>query len=291
MLLNIDKANSSIASLSNSVEQLRTATQEAQASASIAITSVQNLSQSVDHKFADFEKKLQSIGTPSHPRPSAETRASSAPARAGSGPSPSSGVDHIEAVLLGWPSFTRASIATQWINTLLDKVKSLDSSLSTVFRPISGNFCKLGVFRFDSYEDRRDFIGLVRDTPNLLDFRFKGSTHTLYIKASVPKDIAKDTDILRSAVFKCHELLKPTIDTKEQILTCYKTRTLTLFDNPIAYYIGDDNSRLETREGGVFCVDRTAIALLGSENGFNFKCDELIQFLTNKFAGRTIVDK
>ena len=80
-----------------------------------------------------------------------------------------------------------------------------------------------------------------------LDFRFKGSTHTLYIKASVPKDIAKDTDILRSAVFKCHELLKSSINTKEQILTCYKTRTLILYDTPITYYIDSDDNRLEKR--------------------------------------------
>ena len=48
---------------------------------------------------------------------------------------------------------------------------------------------------------------------------------------------------------------------------------------------------MEKREGGEFCVDRSAISRLASENAFVFDCDLLVQFLTKKFAGRIIVDK
>ena len=175
---------------------------------------------------------------------------------------------------------------------MLNRVDDTDSSLSPIFRPIGGSFCKLGVFRFETYEDRRDFIAIVRDSDDMLDFSNKEITSKLYIKASVTKDVAKDTDILRSAVFKCHELLKSSsFDTKEQLLTCYKTRTLTLFDTPIAFYIDAENFRLETREGGEFCIDREVISNLGIEKGFNLNCNELGQFLSKKFAGRNIVDK
>ena len=128
-------------------------------------------------------------------------------------------------------------------------MKKADYTLSLIFRPIGGSFCKLCVFRFETYEDRRDFIAIVRDSDDLLDFSNKGIVSKLYIKASVPKDVAKDTDILRSAVFKCVELLKSSIDTKDQLLTCYKIRTLTLFDTPIAFYIDSENFRLEARAG------------------------------------------
>ena len=169
--------------------------------------------------------------------------------------------------------------------------RTILTQLSLIFRPIGGSLCKLGVLRFETYEDRRDFIAICKDTEDLLDFSHKGVTNKLYIKASVPKGVANDTDILRSAVFKCHELLKPSVNTKEQLLTCYKTRTLTLFDTPIAFYIDAENFRLKARKGGEFCIDREVIARLASENGFIFDCNQLVQFLSKKFSGRTIVDK
>ena len=147
------------------------------------------------------------------------------------------------------------------------------------------------MFRFETYEDRRDFIAICKDTDDFLDFSHKGIINKLYIKASVPKDVANDTDILRSAVFKCHEMFKPSVNIKEQLFTCYKIRTLTLFDMPIAFYIDVENFRLEPREGGEFCIDREVIARLASENGFIFDCNQLVHFLSKKFSGRTIVDK
>ena len=283
LLKHIDKVSSEVSALNECVEGLKHATGEAQGAASIAISSVQALSVSVDQKFAVLEQKLSGLSlSPPTPSPTSAPRTT---------PNAAAGIDHIEAVILGWPSFTRASVATPWLLALLDKVNNSDSSLSPIFRPIGGNFCKLGVFRFETYEDRRDFIAIVRSTEEHLDFSSKGTVSKLYIKASVPKDVAKDTDILRSAVFKCHELLKPTsVDSKDQLLTCYKTRTLTLFDTPIAFYIDSQNNRLETREGGEFCIDRKTIFGLSSEKGFAFNCDDLIQFLSKKFAGRSIVD-
>ena len=40
-----------------------------------------------------------------------------------------------------------------------------------------------------------------------------------------------------------------------------------------------------------FGVDRSTISRLAAEHSFVFDCDLLVQFLTKKFAGRTIVDK
>ena len=283
MLNHLNQVTSDVSNLGCSVETLKTATQEAQSAAAIAITSVQALSVSVDQKFSVLEQRISAFSaTPPTPAPATLPRTK---------PAPAAGVDHIEAVILGWPSFTRASIATPWLIALLDRVNNTDSTLSPIFRPIGGSFCKLGVFRFETYEDRRDFIAICKDTDDFLDFSHKGIINKLYIKASVPKDVAKDTDILRSAVFKCHEMLKPSVNTKEQLLTCYKTRTLTLFDTPIAFYIDAENFRLEAREGGEFCIDREVIARLATENGFSFDCNLLVQFLSKKLAGRTIVDK
>ena len=86
-------------------------------------------------------------------------------------------------------------------------------------------------------------------------------------------------------------MLKPSVNTKERLLTCYKTRTLTLFDTPIAFYIDAENFRLEAREGGEFCIDREVIARLAMENGCSFDCNLLVQFLSKKFSGRAVVDK
>ena len=285
LLNHLNKVSSDVSNLTESVATLKTATSEAQSAASIAISSVQALSISVDSKFAALEHKFSNISLVEPPAPSPPTLPRTKPA-------PSAGVDHIEAVILGWPPFTRATIATPWLLALLDRINDTDSSLSPIFRPIGGSFCKLGVFRFETYEDRRDFIAIARDTEGLLDFSNKGIVSNLYIKASVPKDVAKDTDILRSAVFKSHELLKSSsFDSKEQLLTCYKTRTLTLFDTPIAFYIDSENLRLESREGGEFCIDRNVISQLGIDKDFNLNCNELVQFLSKKFPGRNIVDK
>jgi len=293
LLKHIDCVNTNVANLTHSVEQLRTSTQEAQSSAAIAITAVQSLTKSVDLKFADMEKKIQTMTTniPSGTRPSSEHRASSAPASGRGRNFPASGMDYIEALVLGWPSFTRATVASTWLKDLLEKVKATNSSLTPTFCPINGNFCKVGVFRFESFEDRRDFISIVKASEQLLAFKNKNINTSLYIKACVPKDIAQDTDILRASVYQCHQILKNSCDAKEQILACYKTRTLTLFDTPIAYYIDSDDNRLEKREGGEFCVDRSTISRLATENSFVFDCDLLVQFLTKKFAGRTIIDK
>ena len=284
LLKHIDKVSADVSVLSECVDGLKSATSEAQSAASIAISSVQALSVTVDQKFAVLEQKFSGMSlAPPAPTPSSPPRTT---------PSAAAGINHIEAVILGWPSFTRTSVATPWLIALLNKVNTSDSSLSPIFKPIGGNFCKLGVFRFETYEDRRDFIAIVRSSEDHLDFNSKGSVSKLYIKASVPKDVAKDTDILRSAVFKCHDLLKPTsVDSKDQLLTCYKTRTLTLFDIPIAFYIDSQNTRLETREGGEFCIDRKTILGLSNEKGFAFNCDDLVQFLSKKFVGRNIVDK
>ena len=293
LLKHMDGINSNVQHLSGAVDQLRISTQEAQSSANFAVTAIQALSKTVDQKLDDFEKHLQSLGTPpSDPWASftpAKQRASSAPPRGRN--FPSSGMDYIEALVLGWPSFTRATLASTWLKELLDKVKSINPDLVPLFRPISGNFCKVGVFRFESFEERRDFIAIVKDTEHLLDFRNKHITTTLYIKACVPKDIAENADILRASVYQCHQILKDSSDAKVQILACYKTRTLVLFDTPITYYIDSENNRMEKREGGEFCVDRSAISRLASENAFVFDCDLLVQFLTKKFAGRIIVDK
>ena len=288
LLKHIDCVNTNVANLSNSVEQLRTVTQEAQSSASFAVSAVQALSKSVDVKFADFEKKLQSFSTapPSDPRPSARLRSSSAPGRN----FPASGMDYIEALVLGWPSFTRASLASVWLKELLDKATASNPNITPLLRPINGNFCKVGVFRFDSFEDRRDFISLVKDKA-WLDFQNKCVLSSLYIKACVPKDVAQDTDILRASVYQCHQILQKSPDAKEQILACYKTRTLTLFDTPICYYIDTENNRLEKREGGEFCIDRSIISKLAVENSFDFDGDLLVQFFTKKFTGRTVTDK
>ena len=286
LLNHLNKVSNEVSNLCDSVETLKATTNEAQSAASIAISSVQALSTSVDSKFAALEHKFSniSLGPPAPiPTPSSLPRTK---------PAPSAGVDHIEAVVLGWPAFTRATIATPWLLAFLDRINDEDSSLSPIFRPIGGSFCKLGVFRFETYEDRRDFIAIAREKQDLLDFSNKGTVSKLYIKASVPKDVAKDTDILRSAVFKSHELLKSSsFESKEQLLTCYKTRTLTLFDTPIAFYIDSENLRLETREGGEFCIDRNVISQLGLEKYFTLDCNELVQFLSKKFPGRNIVDK
>ena len=77
---------------------------------------------------------------------------------------------------------------------------------------------------------------------------------------------------------------KPSVNTKEQQLTCYKTRTLTLFDTPIAFYIDAENFRLEAREDGEFCIDREVMARLATENGSNFDCNLLVQLLSKKFG-------
>jgi hypothetical protein len=118
----------------------------------------------------------------------------------------------------------------------------------------------------------------------------KGVNTSLYVKACVPKDVACDTDILRACVYQCHQLLKGKINTKEQILTCYSSRTLTLFDIPIAYYIDASHTRLESREGGEFCVDRGTIARVCADHSFDFDVDALIDWLSKKFAERKIVD-
>ena len=72
------------------------------------------------------------------------------------------------------------------------------------------------------------------------------------------------------------------------MLACYKSRTLTLIDIPITFYIDSDHNRLDKREGGEFCVDRSTISRIAFKKSFTFDCDALIQFLTKKFAGRTI---
>ena len=72
--------------------------------------------------------------------------------------------------------------------------------MSLIFRPIGCSFCKLGVFRFETYEDRWDFIAICKDIEDFLEFSHKGIVNKLYIKASVPKDVAKDTCLAFSRV-------------------------------------------------------------------------------------------
>ena len=119
----------------------------------------------------------------------------------------------------------------------------------------------------------------------------KNVTTHLYAKPSLLKDVAQDTDILRASAYFCHQHLSSLVNTREEVLTCYRSRTLTLFDIPIVYYVDNAHKKLDTRFGGQFCIDRTTISRVATEKSFGFDCNEFVSYLSKMFVDRPFHEK
>ena len=256
-----------IKSLSDSVVAINNRVESIEANNTTLVSKFDNL----DNRMKILEQRTEH---------SANVRAASAPA----GPRRAiHGTDYIEARADGFGNNCRAVYAQKYIQQVVELYPEMDIEVIES----RGAYIRFVVLRFMSIEDRRVFMSAVRD-PGTAPPAYLSPTGPLKIrfKAVIPEDIAKQTDMIRTSVYKLHNALEGIVQTNGELLPCYNSRKLMFFDVTIAEYVNEDCTPFAGRDGGHFCILASAFEELKVSKGFVFDINIWIQFMKDRFPSR-----
>ena len=199
-------------------------------------------------------------------------------------PTQHEGEDNFEAIIRGWPTHLDKQVAIDHVKKML-----VATEIPGTIREIRGKYVDFVLVSFESLTDKQTWIHDAKQLESGLVFNVKGATINLRIQNIVPPHIKIHSDIAKHLAW---HLKDDTLhEHAEEIMYEAQYREVTLFSQPIAYYVDSNLKQICAKRGGEFCIDGNLIQSIASEHEIAIDIPGIQRYLQQKFRDRQILLK
>ena len=244
---------------------------------------VQNIKTSFQEQITALKGEIESM------KNGAANRSQSAPpGRYGNMPAAAIGADYFEVKANGWAERTRFRSIEAVLKPIFD---GMQMPITIVQPPVP--YPKFLFLRFESLEDRADFLKLARDSnaPLLIPDR-AGIGYPVKFANRLPEFLVEPNKEVRFCAWKLRSVLENlNVDVKSEVLSSLRDRELCVADYEVVYFCDPANEHAQVKglDGGQLCVNLTNFARACAKLGVDCHGAELVDAINERFANLVYV--